>query len=167
VLFALVNFSSRPLASMTVVVKAEYLDWFNRIGESYLASSEQNTMVVAPKHVERGRSVTPRRNVNAPPPSAEVPKSIPEKKPESSNDEDKSDLSLGSCMFVPFMLEEKREDHETTLHPTLPENDQATKIRKRDPALSPPRYRGQHDTYLNGKCRFWVTGCSPVLGWNC
>jgi hypothetical protein len=108
-------------------------------------------MVQPPKSMERGRSATPRRNVNSSPLSLEIPNSIEEKKTPGAYDEDKSDMSLGSCVFVPFILEERREDQETTIRPTTPEGEQTMKDRKRDAAISPPKNRSQmqHDVDLN------------------
>jgi hypothetical protein len=133
---------------------ADYLDWCNNGSHGEPEISPEIDATNPPlKRVERGRSVTPRHNVNATLLSVEVVDASPGMDAKIGKEERTDDMTLGSCMFVPFVNEEEQREDEAKEHPMekeFPSEDQA-KVRRRDPAPSPPRFRGliQHTSDFN------------------
>ncbi|KAG7357081.1 hypothetical protein IV203_001769 [Nitzschia inconspicua] len=117
----------------------EYLDLCNS-GQG--EPPETDTDVPKPKMVERGRSITPRSNINASSFSVEAASGTP-KKEEKGDEDDRVDVSLGACVFVPFVAEDREAEAEESPVTSTPPTEDQTKTRKRDPAPSPPKFRDQ------------------------
>lgn len=132
----------------------EYFNWCNSGGLGLNQTSPEMDAALThhPKSVSRGRSITPRRNVNAASVPVETVCHPLEKETMVEGEEEGADASLDACMFVPF-VEEEREDQarDPTVETTQASMDVQAKVRARDPAPSPPRFRGhvQFDSNIN------------------